>query len=226
MNRDLSKVIVVDTTTDSFGTHPENGILIKKWTGEKGDKELYKMTAFLQGIYLDSPFLTLLTLELLIFATSQKITDLRPLLATIKSYDEKDIPHAWQQHKDNLRDLIKKKQESSSVAESTKTTPQPSSFMNLATSTLQALVGSGGIAKGINRNTATPIDRIEQYCKESREILDKELESHMKNAEAHRKEQEEMIKKQIEEIKNSDLKWIDYLTGNVPGQGQQPPAAN
>ena len=50
-------------------------------------------------------------------------------------------------------------------------------------------------------------------------MLDKELISHEKYAESHRKEQVEMMKKQIEEMKNADIKLIDYITGNIP----QPP---
>lgn len=50
LNRDLSKVIVVDTKQESLQTHPENGILIKPWQGEKGDKEMDRYAVFLQGL--------------------------------------------------------------------------------------------------------------------------------------------------------------------------------
>lgn len=52
-------------------------------------------------------------------------------------------------------------------------------------------------------------------------MLDKELQSHQKNVESQRKEHMEMVKKQMEEMKNSDLKLIDYLTGNFPQPGSQ-----
>lgn len=50
LNRDLSKVIVIDFNSESMETHPENGLYMKPWTGEKGDIETQKFTVFLQGI--------------------------------------------------------------------------------------------------------------------------------------------------------------------------------
>ncbi|SNX82730.1 probable Mitochondrial import inner membrane translocase subunit TIM50 [Melanopsichium pennsylvanicum] len=50
LNRDISKVIVVDTNQDSFHLHPENGILIKPWKGEKEDRELVGLIPFFEAI--------------------------------------------------------------------------------------------------------------------------------------------------------------------------------
>ncbi|CBQ70754.1 related to TIM50-mitochondrial inner membrane import translocase subunit [Sporisorium reilianum SRZ2] len=53
LNRDLSKVVVVDTNADSFRLHPENGIVIKPWKGDKADRELVGLVPFFEamGIY-------------------------------------------------------------------------------------------------------------------------------------------------------------------------------
>lgn len=53
LNRDLSKVIILDTDPEHFALNPENGVLIKKWDGNKNDRELMKMLEFLEavGIY-------------------------------------------------------------------------------------------------------------------------------------------------------------------------------
>ena len=71
LNRDLSKVIVVDTNADSFALQPENGILVKPWKGEKADRELVGLVPFFEaiGIY--------------------NIDDVR---ATIKAYEGAHIP--------------------------------------------------------------------------------------------------------------------------------------
>lgn len=50
LNRDLSKVIVLDTDADRYSLHPENGTTIKKWDGSSSDRELIKMVSFLEGI--------------------------------------------------------------------------------------------------------------------------------------------------------------------------------
>lgn len=49
LNRDLSKVIVVDIDPNALETHPDNGVLLKKWEGEKGDTELFKYADALHG---------------------------------------------------------------------------------------------------------------------------------------------------------------------------------
>lgn len=50
LNRDLSKVVVVDTNPDSFHLHPENGILVKPWKGEREDRELIGLIPFFEAI--------------------------------------------------------------------------------------------------------------------------------------------------------------------------------
>ncbi|KAI3476131.1 hypothetical protein L1887_62350 [Cichorium endivia] len=50
LNRDLSKVVVVDTNPDSFHLHPENGILIKPWKGDRADRELVGLVPFFEAI--------------------------------------------------------------------------------------------------------------------------------------------------------------------------------
>ncbi|GAC96900.1 phosphatase [Pseudozyma hubeiensis SY62] len=50
LNRDLSKVVVVDTNPDSFHLHPENGILVKPWKGERDDRELVGLIPFFEAI--------------------------------------------------------------------------------------------------------------------------------------------------------------------------------
>lgn len=49
LNRDLSKVIMLDNDPDSYKLQPENGIVIKSWSGDADDKEMYKFETFLEG---------------------------------------------------------------------------------------------------------------------------------------------------------------------------------
>ncbi len=39
----------MDTNPDGFALHPENGIQIKKWNGERDDRELVSYLPFLEG---------------------------------------------------------------------------------------------------------------------------------------------------------------------------------
>lgn len=50
LNRDLSKVLVLDTKPDGFSQHQDNGIVIRKWNGRKDDRELIDLLPFLEAI--------------------------------------------------------------------------------------------------------------------------------------------------------------------------------
>lgn len=51
MNRDLSKVIIIDTNPEHVRNQPENAILLNKWTGDPKDRELVALVPFLEYIH-------------------------------------------------------------------------------------------------------------------------------------------------------------------------------
>ncbi|KAE9390737.1 NIF-domain-containing protein [Gymnopus androsaceus JB14] len=71
LNRDLSKVVVVDTNPAHVATHPENAVIIPKWKGDPKDNGLIAMIPFLESIAIYKP------------------PDVRPILT---AYEGKDIP--------------------------------------------------------------------------------------------------------------------------------------
>lgn len=50
LNRDLSKVVILDVDADKFALHPENGIIAKKWDGRRDDRELMGLVDFFEAI--------------------------------------------------------------------------------------------------------------------------------------------------------------------------------
>lgn len=48
LNRDLSKVIILDTHPDHVSLQPENAIIVPKWEGDSRDKGLIAMIPFLE----------------------------------------------------------------------------------------------------------------------------------------------------------------------------------
>jgi len=49
LNRDLSKVIIIDLNKDAFKFNPENGFKLKAWKGEEDDVVLGELADFLRG---------------------------------------------------------------------------------------------------------------------------------------------------------------------------------
>jgi len=51
-NRDIRKTILIDINKDGYALHPNNGITISKFTGDKNDTELLKLIPFLESKFL------------------------------------------------------------------------------------------------------------------------------------------------------------------------------
>ncbi|KAI6159222.1 HAD-like domain-containing protein [Pisolithus thermaeus] len=83
LNRDLSKVIVLDTHPDHVSTHPENAIILPPWTGSPGDKGLVALIPFLESIGIYRP------------------QDIRPIL---EAYRGKDIPIEYTKNEAEARE--------------------------------------------------------------------------------------------------------------------------
>ena len=54
LNRDLSKVIIMDTDPEHVALQPENAIVLPKWKGDPSDKDLVAMIPFLECSCLSS----------------------------------------------------------------------------------------------------------------------------------------------------------------------------
>lgn len=71
LNRDLSKVIILDTNPAHVRKQPENAIILKPWTGDAKDKDLVGLIPFLEYIH------------------TMQYSDVRKV---IKSFEGKHIP--------------------------------------------------------------------------------------------------------------------------------------
>ncbi|GLB37985.1 putative import inner membrane translocase subunit TIM50 [Lyophyllum shimeji] len=71
LNRDLSKVVMLDTDPEHVSTHPENAVVLPKWKGDPKDNGLIAMIPFLESIAIYRP------------------PDVRPILT---AYHGKNIP--------------------------------------------------------------------------------------------------------------------------------------
>jgi len=89
LNRDLSKIILLDTDPDHCITHPENSIVIPKWKGTPGDKGLVAMIPFLECRFAASATGGTLTMSNFLAIAIYRPPDVRPIL---NAFHGKDIP--------------------------------------------------------------------------------------------------------------------------------------
>ncbi|KAK8099856.1 Mitochondrial import inner membrane translocase subunit [Apiospora kogelbergensis] len=75
LNRDLSKVVVIDTNARHVRNQPENAIVLPKWTGDPKDTELVSLIPFLEYVH------------------TMQYKDIRDVL---KSFSGKHIPTEFQ----------------------------------------------------------------------------------------------------------------------------------
>lgn len=66
LNRDLSKVIIMDSNPDAFMLQPENGIALNPWKGEVKDQGLLEYIPFLEGKRISLFFLAYLCISVYI----------------------------------------------------------------------------------------------------------------------------------------------------------------
>jgi len=69
LNRDLSKVIIVDCDPKAISLQPQNAFLLHKWTGDDGDRTLLDLAAFLRTI------------------VASEVEDVRPVLEYYSQFD-------------------------------------------------------------------------------------------------------------------------------------------
>ncbi|KAK0522515.1 mitochondrial inner membrane protein required for protein import [Tilletia horrida] len=52
LNRDLNKTIILDTDRSRFRLQPENGLVVKPWSGDPSDRELFGWIQLLESIFI------------------------------------------------------------------------------------------------------------------------------------------------------------------------------
>ncbi|KAH8813051.1 HAD-like domain-containing protein [Xylogone sp. PMI_703] len=115
LNRDLSKVIMIDTNPAHAKHQPENAIILPKWTGDPRDKELISLIPFLEYIH------------------TMAYPDVRK---TLKSFEGSHIPTEFAR-----REAIARKKFQEQLAEEQKKRPKRSG-LGLLTNALGVKQGS------------------------------------------------------------------------------------
>ncbi|KAI8622106.1 HAD-like domain-containing protein [Chytriomyces sp. MP71] len=212
LNRDLGKVIVVDTDPENFQLQPENGIQLKAWKGEEDDEELSKLMKLLE--------------EMALLASIVNLNDLRPIMKSFKALAEKseDPWSGWVARKEQLRaDFAESdRRRNGDVAQPVEGSlevpaAQPSTVSSIVNSITGALFGGRGMTtpqgqqpaaaqpgasvSGSNLKRTNLIDLIEHAGKEEYTLFLKEQKEQIKQMEEAKKKHEEEALAQIEAMK-------------------------
>ena len=97
LNRDVKKIIVIETDHKSVKKHPNNAILLQPWKGEDGDDTLPVLAAFLRAI------------------AASNVDDVRPVLEFYSQFD-----NPLEAFKERQLKLIRAEQQSASKAQQPK----------------------------------------------------------------------------------------------------------
>jgi len=213
LNRDLSKVIIIDTDPSHVKLQPENAIVLPKWKGEPGDKGLVALIPFLEYLAMMSQ-------------TGQPV-DVRQFL---KSMEGKDIAAEYARREAKLRDAFNR-----DLAEQKRKSKGSAGGMFMRSIGLDAaqkpgmVLGDQNISQGMAEGKMM-IDMYREFNKQNYEHLDKQIRE---NGEQWLKEMAEEEKKmqeaQLKDMKAGAFGWLGGgaapQTATVPAAASAPEAA-
>ncbi|KAB5549467.1 NLI interacting factor-like phosphatase [Coniochaeta sp. 2T2.1] len=206
LNRDLSKVIIIDTNPKHVRDQPENAIILPKWTGEAKDTELVSLIPFLEYIH------------------TMQYGDVRKVL---KSFEGKHIPTEFARREAIARAEFNKQLESqrgkSVVKGKAGGMSMLSNLLGLKPTNMSLMVGPEGeenpaeaFAKGKMLQ-----DIARERGQRNYEMLEKEIRE---NGEKWLKEEAEMQEKaQKEAMKSMQSSFTGWFGVAQDNNAQQPP---
>ncbi|KAF2848517.1 hypothetical protein T440DRAFT_428596 [Plenodomus tracheiphilus IPT5] len=206
LNRDLSKVIMIDTDPSHVKLQPENAIILPKWKGEPGDKGLVAMIPFLEYLAMMSQ-------------TGTPI-DVRQVL---KSMEGKDIPVEYARREAKLREQFQR-----DIAEQKKKSSKSAGGMFMKSLGLDAqkpgmVLGDQNISQGMAEGKMM-IDMYRDFNRQNYEHLDKQIRE---NGDQWLKEMAEEEKKMQEaQLKDMKAGAFGWLGGAAPTTATVPSAAS
>ncbi|KAF1916579.1 NLI interacting factor-like phosphatase-domain-containing protein [Ampelomyces quisqualis] len=205
LNRDLSKVIIMDTDPSHVKLQPENAIIMPKWKGEPGDKGLVAMIPFLEYLAMMSQ-------------TGQQV-DVRTVL---KSMQGKDIPPEYARREAKLRAAFNR-----DLAEQKRKSKGSAGGMFMKSLGLDAqkpgmVLGDQNLSQGMAEGKMM-IDMYRDFNRQNYEHLDTQIRE---NGDQWLKEMAEEEKKmQDAQLKDMKANTFGWLGGNAAPQSATVPSA-
>ncbi|PYH66448.1 protein translocase subunit TIM50 [Aspergillus vadensis CBS 113365] len=151
LNRDLSKVILIDTKEEHARLQPENAVILEKWLGDSKDKTLVGMIPFLE------------------YLAGMGVEDVRPV---IKSFEGTQIPVEFAKREKAMRERFEKE-----LAEEQKKRPRSGlgSFASaLGLKSTRTLDGEQSPSEGLAQGKML-WDQIRERGQKNYEMIEKEI---------------------------------------------------
>ncbi|KAH7122144.1 HAD-like domain-containing protein [Dactylonectria estremocensis] len=193
LNRDLSKVIIIDTNAMHVRNQPENSIILNPWKGDRDDKDLVGLIPFLEYIH------------------TMQYADVRKV---IKSFDGKHIPtefarrEAIARKEFHARQVNKNSRHSSGVGALGSMLGLNPSNMSMTMSPEGEQNPSEAFAQGKMLQ-----DIARERGQRNYELLEKEIRE---NGEKWLKEEQEMMEKAQKEVMSSMMGSFSGVFGGKP----------
>lgn len=180
LNRDLSKVIILDTSPAHVSAQPENAIILPKWTGDKHNTDLVSLIPFLEYIH------------------TMQYDDVRKVL---KSFEGQHIPTEFARREAIARAEFQKRIKDQKTSRSTGV-GFFGNMLGLKASNMSMMVSPDGEP---NLSEAYAQGKMIQDIARERgqryvEALEKDIRE---NGERYLKEQQAMMEQQQQEMMNS-----------------------
>lgn len=181
LNRDLSKVILIDTKEEHARLQPENAIILDKWNGNPKDKTLVALIPFLE------------------YLAGMGVDDVRTVL---KSFEGQSIPIEFAKREKAMRERFEKE-----LAEEQKKRPR-SGMGSLASalglkSSARTLDGEQSPSAGLQEGKML-WDQIRERGQKNYELIEKEIRENGEKWLAEMAAEEEKLRQeQMESMKGS-----------------------
>ncbi|MCJ1445054.1 MAG: mitochondrial inner membrane protein required for protein import [Stictis urceolatum] len=193
LNRDRSKIIMVDTDKSHAQLQPENAIILPKWKGTTGDKGLVSLIPFLE------------------YVAAMGLDDTRKVLA---SFEGKDIPTEFAKREQQARERF-----TSQLAEERSKRPRKSGVGFLGSALgiksgagMETADGMPTLTEGFEQGKMLH-DQIRERGQKQYEIMEKEIRE---NGEKWLKEAAEEEKRMQEEAMKGMTAGFKGWFGNAP----------
>ncbi|KAL5342637.1 mitochondrial import inner membrane translocase subunit tim50 [Aspergillus crustosus] len=180
LNRDLSKVILIDTKEEHARLQPENAVVLPKWDGNPKDKTLVALIPFLE------------------YLAGMGVDDVRPI---IKSFEGQSIPVEFTKREKAMRERFEKE-----LAEEQKKRPRSgvgSLASALGLKSTRTLDGEQSLSQGFQEGKML-WDQIRERGQKNYESIDKEIRENGEKWLAEMAAEEEKLRQeQMDSMKGS-----------------------